>query len=59
MVGALSFLIVDDDMFVGRALAAVLKRYGTSSTAGSIEAAVRQMAQTWDGLLIDVRLGEV
>jgi DNA-binding NarL/FixJ family response regulator len=51
-------LIVDDEVLVQRALTSVLKRYGVCSAAPSAKAAKNELDRTWDGLLIDVRLGD-
>jgi len=52
----LEFLIVDDEPLVQRALAAVLRRYGTSKATPSARDAMVEFDRSWDGLLIDVRL---
>jgi two-component system OmpR family response regulator len=59
--GALSFLIVDDEPLVQRALASLLRRYGACSAIPSASDAESQLEEgrlghEWDGLLIDVRL---
>jgi two-component system OmpR family response regulator len=51
-------LIVDDEVLVQRALTSVLKRYGTCAAAPSAKAAESELVRSWDGLLIDVRLGD-
>lgn len=56
MGGALSFLIVDDEPLVQRALASVLRRYGACSAIRSASDAESRLGHEWDGLLIDVRL---
>lgn len=52
----LSFLIVDDEPLVQRALASVLRRYGDCSATPSAREAQSKLGQSWDGLLLDVRL---
>ena len=52
----LEFLIVDDEPLVQRALAAVLRRYGTTKATPSARDAEEELDRNWDGLLIDVRL---
>ena len=59
MGAALSFLIVDDEPLVQRALSSVLKRYGACSAAPSARSAEFELSRSWDGLLLDVRLGVV
>lgn len=54
--GALSFLIVDDEPLVQRALTSVLRRYGTCSATPSASDAKNKLGERWDGLVIDVRL---
>lgn len=56
MGGRLSFLIVDDEPLVQRALSSVLRRYGACLATPSAASAESELGQTWDGLLIDVRL---
>jgi DNA-binding NarL/FixJ family response regulator len=59
MVGTnLSLLLVDDDPFVLRALRAILKRYGKCDTATSLAAAETMLAPHYDGLVLDVFLGD-
>lgn len=55
-----SFLIVDDNELVRRALTCVLHRYGECRSAESATAAEKQIASgfEWDGFVIDVRLGD-
>mgnify|MGYP001142744516 CR=1 FL=1 len=55
-----SFLIVEDNPLVQRALASVLLRYGVCQTASSATEAERHIASgaSWDGFVIDVGLGD-
>jgi DNA-binding NarL/FixJ family response regulator len=53
---ALSFLIVDDEPLVQRALTSLLRRYGACSAIPSASDAETRLGHAWDGLLIDVRL---
>ncbi|MBX3231769.1 MAG: response regulator transcription factor [Labilithrix sp.] len=57
-MGGLSFLIVDDDTLVRRALRQMLNRYGACIEAPSRATAERELSKEWDGFLIDVRLGD-
>lgn len=56
MGGLISFLIVDDEPLVQRALSSVLRRYGACSASVSAAGALSELGRSWDGLLIDVRL---
>ena len=53
-----SFLIVDDNQLVRRALMCVLNRYGECRMAASASDAERHISsgREWDGFVIDVRL---
>jgi DNA-binding NarL/FixJ family response regulator len=55
-----SFLIVDDNALVRRALSCLLDRYGECSSAISATDAEQWIANgtLWDGFVIDVRLGD-
>jgi ActR/RegA family two-component response regulator len=55
-----SFLIVDDNSLVRRALERVFSRYGSCHGAESHADAERQMVavSAWDGFVIDVKLGD-
>ena len=55
-----SFLIVDDNDLVRRALTYVLHRYGECRAAASAMDAEEHLASgiEWDGFVIDVRLGD-
>jgi DNA-binding NarL/FixJ family response regulator len=55
-----SFLIVDDDPLVTRAVARVLLRHGTCRAASSVADATSRIRSgaTWDGFVIDVALGD-
>jgi DNA-binding NarL/FixJ family response regulator len=55
-----SFLIVDDNPLVRRALAHVLDRYGVCRSAVSVTDAEQHIASgaEWDGFVIDVCLGD-
>lgn len=55
-----SFLIVDDNALVRRALECVLDRYGVCHPAVSAATAALELESgiDWDGFIIDVRLGD-
>lgn len=58
-MGEVVFLVVDDEDLVRRSLCQLLKQYGSCEVASSAsEASGRLSLRRWDGLLIDVRLGE-
>lgn len=56
MVGSYHFLVIDDDMLVQRALAAVLRKHGTCHAALSTAEAHDLLAGDYDGIIVDVRL---
>jgi DNA-binding NarL/FixJ family response regulator len=55
-----SFLIVEDNALVWRALSRLFGRYGPCHVAGSCADAKEQMPvhPDWDGFVIDIRLGD-
>jgi DNA-binding NarL/FixJ family response regulator len=55
-----SFLIVDDNALVRRALERVFGRYGSCHAAASRADAEREIANVtaWDGFVIDIKLGD-
>lgn len=55
-----SFLIVDDNPVVARALVRMLDRYGVCQSAVSASDAEHYIAsgRAWDGLVIDIHLGD-
>ena len=55
-----SFLIVDDEPLVRRALVRVFHRYGVCTEASSAADAAELITNgaTWSGFVIDVRLGD-
>lgn len=55
-----SFLIVDDDPLVRRALVNVLHRYGVCRSAASASDAEEHITSgaAWDGLIVDIFLGD-
>lgn len=58
MESSVSFLIVDDDPLVRRALRVVLNKYGRCEEASSFASGRNMLQGRWSGLLFDVYLGD-